>query len=186
MIQTRLMDNDKARELLVLISANYVGTTLQFTINNSGTISGQVVRLWVQDSSGSSSSAPITNKVLLPNDELTITGTATGAASTIGDRFWFETARGNQFTYLIQGGKGQDGRPLNACELQITQHIVQGKGCGAEIENLKSQQGADQNTSKDGAALKRNTFEKWYQLNIEGTVHGKSPFLEPAGERTTS
>jgi hypothetical protein len=53
---------------------------------------------------------------------------------------------------------------------------MQGKRCGAEIENLKGKQRTDQNTSKNGSAFKRNTFEEWKQLNVEGTVHGKSPF----------
>ena len=105
MIQSRQMDLDKANELLVLKSVNSDG---YFRINNSCPLSAQVVRLWVQDANGNSWSQPVpsSNQLILPNDERWF-GPVAGAANQY--RYWFITARGNQFTYLIQGGPGQDG-----------------------------------------------------------------------------
>jgi hypothetical protein len=104
MIQSRQMDLDKSNELLVLkgVSDDY------FLINNTGTLSAQVVRLWVQDSSGNSNSwtVPLAQQAILPNQEKQY-GPMSGATNKF--RYWFITARGNQFSYLVQGGKGQDG-----------------------------------------------------------------------------
>ena len=104
MIQSRQMDLDKANELLVLkgVSNGY------FQINNTCTLPAQVVRLWVQDSSGNSNSwpVPLAQQVILPNQEKQF-GPMPGATDQF--RYWFITARGNQFSYLVQGGKGQDG-----------------------------------------------------------------------------
>jgi hypothetical protein len=107
MIQSRQMDLDKAKELLVLkpVIADNV-----FWINNSGTTPAQVVRLWASDANGGN---PIWQQVLpaqqiiLPNQELPF-GPLAGASGKF--RCWVVTARGNQFSYLVQGGKGQDGK----------------------------------------------------------------------------
>jgi hypothetical protein len=105
MMQSRQVDSDKARESLVL---KQVPSNNSFIINNTGTIPAQVVRLWAEDSSGIpiSLQIPSDKQVILPNQELPF-GPLAGASGKF--RCWFVTARGNQFTFLQQGGKGQDG-----------------------------------------------------------------------------
>jgi hypothetical protein len=104
MIQSRQIDLDKATELLVLKSV----TGGNFVINNSSPLTAQVVRLWYQDTSGNSIpiSVPLAQQAILPNEEKPY---GQGIVPSNQARYWFITARGNQFSYLIQGGKGLDG-----------------------------------------------------------------------------
>jgi len=104
MIQSRQIDLDKANELLVLKSV----TGGNFLINNSSPLTAQVVRLWYQDTNGNSIPIPVplAQQAILPNEEKPY---GQGIVPSNQARYWFITARGNQFSYLIQGGKGQDG-----------------------------------------------------------------------------
>jgi hypothetical protein len=108
MMQSRQLDIEKAREALVLKSVAPDGT---FWINNTGTISAQVVRLWASDADGGNpQSLQIlpSKQVIGANQELSF-GPMAGAYSRF--RCWFVTARGNEFSFLMQGSKGQEGEP---------------------------------------------------------------------------
>ena len=116
MIQMRELDNEKAKEALFLKTPQqYNGVSVSYTVNNTGTISARVVRLWVADiSKGTSGSyaVPLSEQTLKPNEEKTISGPITVDGADIANdlfRYYFVTERGNQFTILLQGGKGEDG-----------------------------------------------------------------------------
>ena len=109
-IKTRQMDNDKAKEQLTMLAPLYNPTTQAFScrINNTGTLSAQVVRIWIEDltTNTSGSLQVITNGEIQPNKEKPYSGSITVQGATSGDtlRFWFITARGNQFTLEQSNG----------------------------------------------------------------------------------
>ena len=51
--QTRQMDNDRAKEQLVMLVPNYTPGANAFScrINNTGPLSAQVIRIWIEDQS---------------------------------------------------------------------------------------------------------------------------------------
>lgn len=113
--QTRQMDQDKANEHLTITDQGSASGTDSITINcilnNTGTLPVQIERLWVEDLTINA-----TNSVqILPTDAIYILqqGQANstsksinipGASSTDNFRFWFVTARGNQFTLQQSSG----------------------------------------------------------------------------------
>jgi hypothetical protein len=124
MTQTRQLDNYRSTEQLGFTGTpSYDPATQGFVCNikNIGPLSAEIVRIWVQDLSGSKPSGSLSiepsapHRTLQPNEEQTYSGLVTvqGAISAHSFRFWFETARGNQFSILPgiaqQGDPGLDG-----------------------------------------------------------------------------
>ncbi len=112
MVQLRQIDNDRAKEIMVLKTVAKNGNDFTFRINNTGTLSAQVVRLWVEDSTGKTGSwsVPGDQQVFLPNEEANC-GIATISGLNNDLRYSFVTARGNQFTYGVTGPQGPQGSP---------------------------------------------------------------------------
>ncbi len=116
MIQTRQLDNEKAKESFSLKSASNNGNSFVFIINNTGVISGRVVRLWVEDevtNYSGSAAVSLDQRSFAPNDQHTcgpVTITIPGSDYQ-NLRYWFVTDRGNQFTFVQAGSRGQDGLP---------------------------------------------------------------------------
>jgi len=106
MIQSRKMDLDRVRESLVLKQVQTDGT---FKINNTGTFSAWVVRLWYEDSNGNYFSKDVdpSQQIIQPNE---LKSYVFPGGNDKQYRYWFVTARGNQFSYLAQGEKGVDGK----------------------------------------------------------------------------
>jgi hypothetical protein len=115
MIQMRQMDNDKAKEALLLKTPQPYNGQVSYTINNTGTISARVVRLWVEDTTkglSGSYAVPLNEQTIKPNEERSYNNRAIsipGYVASDNFRYWFVTERGNQFTILLQGAKGADG-----------------------------------------------------------------------------
>jgi hypothetical protein len=114
-IQSRQMDNDKANEQLsitqqatvdLFTNKGLTSVTINCNLTNSGTTNVQIVRLWIEDITtnvaGSkiiSSSDPI--YIFQQGQSKLYSGTVNlQIANPSADefRFWFVTARGNQFT----------------------------------------------------------------------------------------
>ena len=107
-MQTRQMDNDKANEQLTITDQGSAVNTNSVIVNcnltNAGNLPVQVIRLWVQDlSNNNTGSLQIlsTEGVLQQGRTKSYSGTVNvqitdPAIDQI--RFWFVTARGNQFT----------------------------------------------------------------------------------------
>lgn len=126
-IQTRQVDNDKGREQLVIVNTDtdhpsYDGTTLSCSVINIGTISAQIVRIWVEDSNLNSASVNVASKpgsLVAQNDQSpTLSGTAISSGTTNPDkngilRYWCVTARGTQFSLQTTGAQGEPGADGN-------------------------------------------------------------------------
>jgi hypothetical protein len=120
--QTRQIEQDRANEQLTITgqatyaSANTVA--VQVNLNNTGTLPVQVIRLWVQDlSNGNTGNLSLANpqpNIIIPqggNWTGSFSVTVPGAVSGDTFIFWFETARGNQFT--LQQSSGGTVSPLD-------------------------------------------------------------------------
>ena len=139
-IKTRQMDDDSAREQLRIfptqgnteffMNIDSDSVTVDCTINNTGTLPVQVVRLWVEDQS---QSPMATGSALIPSTQsviqqgqvkaypITVNIHISDLSKTI---FWFVTARGNQFNqYTNQGPAGPQGPPGTITYAVTTQGI---------------------------------------------------------------
>lgn len=106
--QNRQMDLDRANEQLEVIASSqpFAGTNildLTCTLNNTGNLAVQLVRLWVEDLTISQTGNLKTSTVLnpgaiLPNHVFSNIPVAGADAQTHQFRFWFTTARGNNIS----------------------------------------------------------------------------------------
>lgn len=107
--QARQIDQDRANEQLTITGqAGYSSTNIvavNVVLNNTGTLPVQVIRLWVKDlinknTGDLSLSNPNPNIIITQggNWSGSFSVTVPGVVSSDTFIFWFETARGNQFT----------------------------------------------------------------------------------------
>ncbi len=116
-IQTRQMDNDRAREQVTISQQSTTSlytnvgassVTVNCVINNTGNLPVQLVRLWVVDVNNSESgflAISSVNGTIEQGQAKTFVGivSLTVATPTTDQfRFWFVTARGNQLTLAIK------------------------------------------------------------------------------------
>jgi hypothetical protein len=133
MASARQLDNERNREELFIVNIaadpehnivqdmpTYVGGVLSCSVVNSGTISAQVVKIWVEDSQhksafvnvqGATSFIAENQKSGRLGEGQTATVTASGAPNPNDPqlRFWIVTARGNEFSLKVTGPPGADG-----------------------------------------------------------------------------
>ncbi|MGD0451800.1 MAG: hypothetical protein ABSA79_12195, partial [Candidatus Bathyarchaeia archaeon] len=131
--QARQLDQDKANEQITIngqanyASANTVTVSI-LMLNNTGTVPVQLIRLWVQDippngnigNIGNLSLAnPQSNIILAPGGNWSGSFSVIVPGSGSGDsfRFWFETARGNQFTLQPSNGGTQSSGGLSQADI---------------------------------------------------------------------
>jgi len=108
-MQIRQVDNDKAKENLLIKDATF-GNTITFTIQNTGPLPVQVVRVWAD---GKPDESKQVNILPIPVGQTSSVLSYTFSGAPIVDTpgsFWVITARGNKFVWgQGLGTPGQDG-----------------------------------------------------------------------------
>lgn len=123
-IQTRQMDQDRANEQLTITQQASLGLysniglnslNVNCILNNTGTLPIELVRLWVQDINASTVGNLALSMVLQQGNVTYYSSNNVTFPSNIQAtdqfRFWFETARGNQFTLQQSNGNGSQNLP---------------------------------------------------------------------------
>ena len=152
-IQTRQMDLDIASEHLLILNPVYSPAphTFSCSIQNSGAITVQVVRLWIQSATGQLSSYPISPAITVPQGQTKDCPEtfATDIQPNLNPGgFWLVTARGNRFTYGEgmgpqgpPGPAGQDGTTTNALVSQGIGYIAMDFNTFSHYEFTSDQNG---------------------------------------------